>query len=753
MSYGIDEKEQILFERELERLSEKRSGVLGGRLEPDDSLPDYFFKQKTKQQQKQKQPAATKIEPETNIAKVVDPFSLPPIPQIRKPILRRDQRGGPGLPPPSLLTPGKRPVTPALAKPEIQVKQPAISKAEPPKVTLPKPEIKPVKPPKFNIPITKPDLAKTKIVIPKVELPKIEPKPPTLKDKPFDIKKLINPKAPVLKPVTMPKVPQLEPPPSKLVGKDKFVVKIDKQYVLKMDKNGRYYRQNIKNPGDTNWIKYKDAAEIIKKHQQAAKPQDYKPAIKKQANKQVLKKTGTGDAPEEPSKKLQQKIDKAKDTQTVKDQSGKKKDSAIKQGVTKSNKVIQLEPKKPEIKPVELPKAADSKDYKVVDGKKVLDPKKHVNRLLNAIKNPAWRAKASGIGGFAAFVIADAFARQQFISKVEELQDTLDETDPRKFLSPTQFFGGADSSTFGPKFGSAGGEENNLFTKVGSGKLRKESQKSFENMKYIEDKDISKIDLLQNNIQVLTLEGDIIPIKSKEQLTQLATPFSVIQVTKIRDGAKRLSWKEMGENINTYYVNGKPPPPPNKDEQEVKDVVGNPFGKEGAPTTFADYESTMQKLSKESRVPIQILRALGKHESGIHVSSTGNLSSYSYRGDKQLGTAGSFGMFHVRSDPKKGAAVEEYNKANNTNYTWKDTASNPIVAATIGAWYFKYWLDKANGDPYLAYMYYNGGPKGPMKPQARANAKKFRKSLQYYNVKENFVNTSSILEGISKVNT
>ena len=211
-------------------------------------------------------------------------------------------------------------------------------------------------------------------------------------------------------------------------------------------------------------------------------------------------------------------------------------------------------------------------------------------------------------------------------------------------------------------------------------------------------------------------------------------------------------WKEMGENINTYYVNGKPPPPPNKDEQEVKDVVGNPFGKEGAPTTFADYESTMQKLSKESKVPIQILRALGKHESGIHVGDDGALSSYSYRGDKQLGTAGSFGMFHVRSDPKKGAAVEDYNKANNTNYTWKDTASNPIVAATIGAWYFKYWLDVANGDPYLAYMYYNGGPNGPMKPQARANAKKFRKSLQYYNVKENFVNTSSILEGISKVN-
>ena len=185
-------------------------------------------------------------------------------------------------------------------------------------------------------------------------------------------------------------------------------------------------------------------------------------------------------------------------------------------------------------------------------------------------------------------------------------------------------------------------------------------------------------------------------------------------------------------------------------DPRVQNVMKNSYkkGTEGYPTSFGEYETLMQKLSKESGVPIQMLRALGKRESGIHAKSNGKLSGWNPVGDKTKGTGAALGIFHVRSS-KDGAAVEEYNDQNGTNYDWKDTASNPRLAATIGAWYFKYWLDQTGGDPIQAYMHYNGGPGGNLNPKARANAEKYAKDLDYFQ-ESKFIKKSSILEGIAK---
>ena len=187
-------------------------------------------------------------------------------------------------------------------------------------------------------------------------------------------------------------------------------------------------------------------------------------------------------------------------------------------------------------------------------------------------------------------------------------------------------------------------------------------------------------------------------------------------------------------------------------DPRVQNVMKNSYkqGTEGFPTSFGEYETLMQELSKESGVPIQMLRALGKRESGIHAKSNGKLSGWNPVGDTNKGTGAALGIFHVRSS-KDGAAVEEYNDQNGTNYDWKDTASNPRLAATIGAWYFKYWLDQTGGDPIQAYMHYNGGPGGNLSPLARANAEKYAKDLDYFQ-ESKFIKKSAILEGMSKVN-
>ena len=66
-------------------------------------------------------------------------------------------------------------------------------------------------------------------------------------------------------------------------------------------------------------------------------------------------------------------------------------------------------------------------------------------------------------------------------------------------------------------------------------------------------------------------------------------------------------------------------------------------------------------------------------------------------------------------------------------------------------WYFKYWLDQTGGDPIQAYMHYNGGPGGPLKPLSRANAELYAKNLDYFQ-ESKFIKKSAILEGMSKVN-
>ena len=169
---------------------------------------------------------------------------------------------------------------------------------------------------------------------------------------------------------------------------------------------------------------------------------------------------------------------------------------------------------------------------------------------------------------------------------------------------------------------------------------------------------------------------------------------------------------------------------------------------DGAPRNFGEYETLMQELSKESGVPIQMLRALGKRESGIHVGKKGTLSRWSPMGDHTHGTGASMGIFHVRSS-KDGAAVEEYNDQNDTNYNWRDIATNPRLSATIGAWYFKFWLDQTGGDPIKAYMHYNGGPGGQYNRLARNNAEKYKEDLKYY-TESKFIKKSAILEGIAK---
>ena len=135
----------------------------------------------------------------------------------------------------------------------------------------------------------------------------------------------------------------------------------------------------------------------------------------------------------------------------------------------------------------------------------------------------------------------------------------------------------------------------------------------------------------------------------------------------------------------------------------------------------------MKQLSNSFDLPIAVVRALAMQESGMHAKG-GTLSQWSYTGDHTLGKKGAFGPFHVRSDPDKGASLEHFNEVKGSTYTWKDIATNPMLAAAVGATYFKYWYDKTGGDAQKAYELYNGGPSGYMKTQSIANAKKFKEN-------------------------
>jgi len=157
----------------------------------------------------------------------------------------------------------------------------------------------------------------------------------------------------------------------------------------------------------------------------------------------------------------------------------------------------------------------------------------------------------------------------------------------------------------------------------------------------------------------------------------------------------------------------------------------------------------MQGIAGEFNLPIAVVRALAMQESGMH-SKGGTLSPWSYTGDHTLGKKGAFGPFHVRSDPDNGAALEHYNKTRGSTYIWKDLATNPMLAAAVGATYFKHWYDKTGGDAQKAYELYNGGPSGYMKTASIENAKKFKERLNKFNESRNFANKSAILEGIAR---
>tara|TARA_A100001037_G_scaffold170846_1_gene153456 strand:+ start:714 stop:3269 length:2556 start_codon:yes stop_codon:yes gene_type:complete len=850
MSYGIDEKEQILFERELERLSEKRSGVLGGRLEPDDSLPDYFFKQKTKQQQKQKQPAATKIEPETNIAKVVDPYLLPPIPQIRKPILRP---GGPASPPSSLLKPGKNPASSAYGKPEVRVKQPAISKGKLPKVTFPEPKIPQAKPLKINIPIKKPDLAKIKVDVPKVKLPKVglpsleKPKSPALQITPSKIK--IVPKEPVVNRVKVAPF-QLDTPPSGLVSKEKFILKIDKNYVLKMATNGRYYKQSIKNPNEINWIKFKDAYEILKR---AAKQQDYTSAGQQ---KQKLQKTGTGDVPEEPSNKLQQNIAKAKKTQTV-----GKPESSIKTGISQSGekvvdfkkaqqaKLDAMAKKQLEIdaeakrlqtqidKQAKTLRGANNVEFTDSQGVKHKVPKKTWGTKIRSGIRPGMSISGNIIG-IVGFALANAEAAHAWNKKVSEDQKKLSDTDVKTLLTPMQFSGGADNTPLSQPVPFTTPKNNmfRIFTDANP-EQSQELRNSWQNMSIKDRNSLEFTDNLvkDNIVRMMLPDGSVQDIRSRRVFDLYNQPGTVMQIIPTYEyeghpdfGTKRkkIQRNKIGTSgITTYYIGGERTTPtgiyhdvsaeekpggtkiddngnelyipldselnyyklagidipsdwyvPNEtaqqekppvtvddgvdttrkedfvdrgevtvDEDEIKNVINSTTKTRGAPNTKENYEALMIDLAQKSGVDIKLLKTLGATESQV---SPNNLTKWKYRGDQNMGKEGSFGIFHVRWGITYPGAVNDYNNEFDTKHTWRSIATDPFLAATIGAWYFKTLLDRYNNVS-DAYAHYTSG--SATSSEGKKNAERFMRNYKMFESR-NFSKKSAILEGMSKVN-
>ena len=189
--------------------------------------------------------------------------------------------------------------------------------------------------------------------------------------------------------------------------------------------------------------------------------------------------------------------------------------------------------------------------------------------------------------------------------------------------------------------------------------------------------------------------------------------------------------------------------PSKNNDPEVVATVGSPYGSPGAPKDFDEYENLMRTVAGEFDLPLPVVRALAMQESGMHATG-GTLSPWSYTGDHDLGKKGAFGPFHVRSDPDKGAALEHYNEVKGTNHTWKDIATDGMLAAKVGATYFKHWYDDQDGDAQKAYELYNGGPSGYMKTQSIANAKIFAKKLKRFTESKMYIQKSAILEGIAK---
>jgi len=201
------------------------------------------------------------------------------------------------------------------------------------------------------------------------------------------------------------------------------------------------------------------------------------------------------------------------------------------------------------------------------------------------------------------------------------------------------------------------------------------------------------------------------------------------------------TFDEIEELVRQRMINSKMTSLPPSLEAKIATSINSWKGKIGAPDTVEEYNKVIDKLAiahdldtPEGR---NLIKALGMSESGIKI--TGNtLSKWAPRGDYGHGLAGAFGLFHVRSDPKttekgygkldhtNGASVEQYNKTMNLEpeeqITWEDITTNPMLAAHIGVWYFKFLLDHNKGDIKRTYMDYTGG-QGASKLTTRAKFK------------------------------
>jgi len=205
-----------------------------------------------------------------------------------------------------------------------------------------------------------------------------------------------------------------------------------------------------------------------------------------------------------------------------------------------------------------------------------------------------------------------------------------------------------------------------------------------------------------------------------------------------------------------------------EDEEEIKDFVTSkelewvkPMspGAYGRPATVEGYDRLMASLANKyaSFAGVspnefkKLLKTLAHSESGM-ISLNGKYNKGYYRGDKHLGKEGSFGAFHVRWGHYKPGAVNEYNNAHGTTYSWKDIAGKPGVSADIGAWFYAKLLKDTEGNYANAYGIYNGGPRWLQNEMAQKNVKNFGNNFKNYYMNEsiNYMRKSAILEGIAK---
>ena len=198
-------------------------------------------------------------------------------------------------------------------------------------------------------------------------------------------------------------------------------------------------------------------------------------------------------------------------------------------------------------------------------------------------------------------------------------------------------------------------------------------------------------------------------------------------------------------------MKSRPNDVPPEVEAKIVTYVNSWKGNTGAPDTANDYNNLIDTLAREHDIDPLLLKALGATESTIEIKN-GKLNLWEPRGDRNLGITGAFGIFHVRSDPDKKAAVEQYNQDIGSDFTWEDIASNPMLSATIGAWYFKSLMNYNNGDWYKAYADYTGGQGAytslnhTKRNKVRANADRFSDNLDRISEGKDYTRKNMITE-------